>query len=200
MKKTLFALALVSSLFISATTARAEDEVRKLVVDLKAKGFTQTEWFDNLESNKIIFAPVDKFQLKVKVSNQGNRTQTQIKVRQTLPSTVTADNSVEFTIPQIAAGQDYVKDITVTIKDKAYVNKALTNNSIRFTAKSEIGTEGGDFVSFFTNNGAIVATSSGNGKGGLPATGPASTILFGSAIASALAFAGYKLRSLARGY
>jgi hypothetical protein len=198
MKKILFSLALISSFIFFASTTLAEDEVRKLVVDLKAKGFSQNEWFDNLDSSRIIFAPNDKFQLKLKITNEGNRNQTQIKVRQTLPGTITTDSDIEFTIPQIAAGENFIKDITVTIKDKPFIYKALTNNSLRYTVKSEVGTEGGDFTSFFTANGSKEAGSSS--KGNLPATGAASTIIFGSAIASALAFAGYKLRSLARGY
>jgi len=190
---------LLASLFaFSVSPALADDEVRKLMLDLKVKGFTQTTWQDNLSSSNVIFAPGDKFQLQVKIRNEGNRNQTQIKVRQTLPSTVTTDSPVEFTIPQISAGQDYVKDITVTVKSKTDVYKALTNNSLRFNAKSEVGTESSDFAAFYTSNGAKEATNSSTPI--LPKTGATSTLIFGSAITSALAFAGYKLRSLVRGY
>jgi len=199
MKKILLSLLiLVSSFLFLVSPALADEEIRKLVVDLKAKGFSQSEWFDNLDSSKIIFAPNDKFQVKLTISNQGNRNQTQVKVRQTLPGTVTTDSPVEFTIPQIAAGEDYVKNITVTIKDKSSILKALTNNSLRYTAKSEVGTENSDFTAFYTSGGSKVASNSASQN--LPATGAATNIIFGSAIASALAFAGYKLRSFARGY
>ena len=194
----LSAVLFVSLFFISTTSVLADDEVRKLVLDVKVKGFSQTTWQDNLSSSNIIFAPGDKFQLQLKVRNEGNRNQTQIKVRQTLPSTVTTDSSLEFTIPQISAGQDYIKDITVTVKNKEDIYKALTNNSVRYTAKSEIGTESSDFASFYTSNGTKVVASSNTPT--LPKTGTASTLIFGSAIASALAFAGLKLRSLVRGY
>lgn len=203
MKKSLFFFVLLLSFITFRLPALADDEVRKLVVDLKAKGFSQSEWQDNLSSSNIIFAPTDKFQLQLKISNQGNRNQTQIKVSEALPSNVTTDSAAEFIIPQIAAGQDYVQNITVTVKNKAHVYQALTDNSLRFTAKSEIGTEGSDTLSFATNNGTkstSVSTSSATTKGSLPATGAASTILLGSVIASVLAFAGYKLRSFARGY
>ena len=83
-------------------------------------------------------------------------------------------------------------------KDKANVYQALTNNSLRFNAKSEIGTEAGDYSSFFTNGGTKAVVSSNTPV--LPKTGAASTLIFGSAIAAALAFAGLKLRSLVRGY
>lgn len=190
---------LLTTLFaFSVSPALADDEVRKLMLDLKVKGFSQTTWQDNLSSSNIIFAPGDKFQLQVKIRNEGNRNQTQIKVRQTLPSTVTTDSPVEFTIPQISAGQDYVKDITVTVKSKTDVYKALTNNSLRLTAKSEVGTESGDYAAFYTNNGSKEVVKSNTPI--LPKTGATSTLIFGSAIASALAFAGYKLRSLVRGY
>jgi len=190
---------LFTSLFaFSVSPALADDEVRKLMLDLKARGFSQTVWQDNLSSSNIIFAPGDKFQLQVKVRNEGNRNQTQIKVRQILPSTVTSDSPVEFTIPQISAGQDYVKDITITVKNKADIYKALTNNSLRYSAKSEIGTESSDFASFYTNNGTKEIIKSNTPV--LPKTGAVSTLIFGSAIASALAFTGLKLRSLVRGY
>ncbi|MFZ2152981.1 MAG: hypothetical protein WAV41_02885 [Microgenomates group bacterium] len=199
MKKTLIVLSLlVSSFQFLVSPAFADDEVRRLVLDLRAKGFTQTQWFDNLSSSNIIFAPADKFQLEVKISNQGNRNQTQVVVRQTLPSTVTSDSPIEFTIPQIVAGQDYVKNVTITIKDKSSINKALTNNSLRYSVRSEIGTESSDFVSFFTNNGTKEAARSNTPV--LPKTGTATTLLFGSSIAAALAFAGLKLRQLVRGY
>lgn len=198
-KNFLLSTALVLSLFVfSVSPALADDEVRKLMLDLRVKGFSQTTWQDNLSSTNIIFAPGDKFQLQVKVRNEGNRNQTQIKVRQTLPATVTSDSPIEFTIPQISAGQDYVKDITITVKSKADIYKALTNNSLRFTAKSEIGTEAGDYAAFYTNNGTKDVVKSNTPV--LPKTGTASTLIFGSAIASALAFAGLKLRSLVRGY
>lgn len=88
---------LLTSLFaFSVSPALADDEVRKLMLDLKVKGFSQTTWQDNLSSSNIIFAPGDKFQLQVKIRNEGNRNQTQVKVRQTLPSTVTSDSPVEF--------------------------------------------------------------------------------------------------------
>jgi hypothetical protein len=194
----LSAVLFTSLFFISTTSVLADDEVRKLVLDVKVKGFSQTTWQDNLSSSNIIFAPGDKFQLQLKVRNEGNRNQTQIKVRQTLPSTVTTDSSLEFTIPQISAGQDYVKDITVTVKNKEDIYKALTNNSLRYNAKSEIGTESSDFASFYTSNGTKVVTKSNTPT--LPKTGTATTLIYGSAIASALAFAGLKLRSLVRGY
>lgn len=197
MKKILLPLVLLSFLAFRIP-ALADEEVRKLMLDLTAKGFTQTQYVDNLDSSNIIFGPGDKFQLRLKISNEGNRNQTQVVVRQTLPSSITTDSPVEFTIPQIPAGEDYIKNITVTVKDKTNVYQALTKNSLRFTAKSEIGTEGGDYLAFYTNNGTKSTSASTTPT--LPATGAASTLLFGSAIASALGFAGLKLRALARGY
>jgi len=198
MKKILFVFTFVFLLSNLVSPIFANDEVRKLTLDLKAKGFTQNAWQDNLSSSNIIFAPGDKFQLQLKIRNEGNRNQTQIVVRETIPASVTTDAPVEFTIPQIAAGQDYVKDITVTVKDKTSVYQLLTNNSLRFTAKSEIGTEAGDYASFFTNGGTKTIASSNTPV--LPKTGAATTLFFGSAIASAMAFAGLKLRQFVRGY
>jgi uncharacterized membrane protein len=198
MKKYFFSFLLALSLLtFTVSPALADDEVRNLVLDLKAKGFTQTTFFDNLDSSNIIFAPNDKFQVQLKISNLGNRTQTQIVVKEALPSDVTTDSAPVFTIPQIAAGQDYIQNVTVTVKDKAAVNKALTSNSIRFTAKSEIGTESGDYTSFFTNNGTKGATSSATPI--IPNTGSA-TVVLGSIAAALFAAVGLRLRRLARGY
>jgi hypothetical protein len=196
MKKYL-ALILFVLTFVFASPALADNEVRNLVVDLKAKGFTQINWFDNLDSSNIIFAPNDKFQIQLKVSNLGNRNQTQIVVKQTLPASVTTDAPAVFTLSQIAAGQDYVKNITVTVKDKAYVNKALTANTLRFDAKSEIGTQGSDYTTFYTSNGTKTASSSAAPI--IPSTG-SNTLVLGSVIAGILALAALKLRKFARGY
>lgn len=199
MKKTIvFSFLALSFLFLASPVMALEDEVRKIVVDLKAKGFTQTEWQDNLNSNQIIFAPGDKFQIQLNIKNEGNRNQTQVVVREALPLSVSTDVSAVFTIPQISAGETYTKYITATIKDKSQILKDLSSNSLRFTAKSEIGTEAGDILTFYTSNGTkstAVASASAN----LPATG-ANTLVFGSVIATILAFTALKLRKFARGY
>ena len=196
--KKLIAFFLVTFAFlVLVSPALADDEVRNLVVDLKAKGFTQNTYFDNLDSSNIIFAPNDKFQVQLKVSNLGNRNQTQIEVKETLPADVTTDAAATFTIPQIAAGEDYVQNVVVTVKDKLFVNKALTSNTIRFDAKSEIGTQSGDFTTFFTSGGTKSATTSATPI--IPSTGSNSLVL-GSVIAGALALAALKLRQFARGY
>lgn len=204
MKKSLFLISsfllLASSLLFSSSPAFADDEVRNLVVDLKTKGFSQTVWQENITSDQLIFAPGDKFQVQLTIKNEGNRNQTQVVVREALPQSVTTDVPAVFTIPQIAAGENYVKDITVTVKDKNNVSKNMTVNNLRFTAKSEIGTEGSDYTSFYTGNGAkgaAVATSSAQVN--LPATGT-NGLLIGTGVASALAFLAFKLRQLARGY
>src|SRR3989339_882567 len=91
---------------VSAFPSFADDEYRLINLDLKAKGFTQSSYVDELKSSDIIFGPSDKFQLQLKITNGGNRNQTNIKVRQILPAFVFTDSEKEFTIPQIAAGQD----------------------------------------------------------------------------------------------
>ena len=197
MKKYIFALLLVTSYLFLASPARADEEVRSLLLDLTAKGYSQSVWQDNLNSSDIIFAPGDKFQLKLKISNEGNRNQTQLKVRQTLPSSVTSDVPAEFTIDQIVGGENYTKDIVITVRDKAFVYKALTNNSLRFTVRSEIGTEASDYLAFSTSNGTKEIVDN---TPVLPNTGSAATMVFGSAISAALAFAGLRLRQYVRGY
>jgi hypothetical protein len=201
MKKYLLCLAValsVGGLFFT-TPVFADDEVRNLTLDLKGKGFTQSTWMDNLDSSNIIFGPADKFQLQLTISNKGNRNQTNIKVKQTLPSTVTTDYYPETIINQIAAGQDFVQNITVTVKNKAAILAALTKSTIRYDITStDVGSQAGDYLSFYTNNGTkstAVATSSG-----LPATGAASNILLGSGIALGVGLAAFALRKMARGY
>jgi hypothetical protein len=208
MKKIIFSLILVFGFIFLSTFANAEDEeVRKLTVDIQAKGFTQTVWKNDLTSQDIIFAPQDKFQVKVVVKNEGNRTQTQINLKQLLPSTVTSNNPPILILSQIAAGSDYTKEFTVTVKDKTNVFPGLTQNSLRFTATSEVGTYAEDYLTFFTNGGTkstSVSTASANTNSTLqkklPATGPSDTIFLGSIAMIMAAFAGVKIRRLARGY
>lgn len=200
MKKIIvFSFLVFSFLLLASPTMALEDEVRRLIVDLKAKGFTQTEWSDNLNSDQIIFAPGDKFQIQLNIKNEGNRNQTQVVVREALPLSVSTDVPAIFTIPQISAGETYTKYITATIKDKSVIVKTLASNSLRFTAKSEVGTESGDILSFFTSNGIKGAVTSTSSSVNLPATG-SNSLVFGSIIVGALAFIALKLRKLARGF
>jgi uncharacterized repeat protein (TIGR01451 family) len=202
MNKLYTACFVVISLFLFLSSpALADDEVRNLSLDLKAKGFTQTDWKDNLDSSNIIFAPNDKFQLQLTIRNLGNRNQTQIKVHQTLPTGVSTDSDTNFTISQIAANEDYVKNITVTIKDKKYISNLLTKNTIYISAKSDVGTEANDTAYFYTSGGGTTTVSpTTSNSNNLPGTGTASTLIFGSIFSGALGFTALKLRKLARGY
>ncbi len=201
MKKFITSSLFALSFLMFTSPIFADDEVRNLVVDLKAKGFSQTQWQENITSDQLIFAPGDKFQVQLTVKNEGNRNQTQVVVSEALPGDVTSDVPAIFTIPQIAAGESYVKDITVTVKDKSHVAKNITVNNLRFSAKSEIGTEASDYTSFYTNNGTLgsAAVASSSAKVNLPATG-ASTLMLGTTLSAALGFVALKLRKLARGY
>ncbi len=177
----------------------ADEEYRRLDVDLKAKGFTQGTYVDELKSSDIIFGPNDKFQLQLRITNAGNRNQTNIKVRQILPVFVTSDSDREFTVSQIAAGQNWVKNITVTVKDKSNVYQKITWSQITINATSEIGTNGQDSLAFYTANGTYgnkVATSTATV---LPKTG-ASSLIFNSLIAVSLLGVSLALRKAARGY
>ncbi|MCX6727056.1 MAG: hypothetical protein NTY75_04620 [Candidatus Shapirobacteria bacterium] len=197
MKKYLFALSLVSLFLLNASSALADDEIRNMVVNLKGKGFTQTNYVDNLDSSNIIFGAKDQFQVQLRISNFGNRNQTNVVVKETLPGTATTDSG-SFTIPQIAAGQDYVKNITLTVKDKPFLVKELKSSTIRYDITTDVGTQTGDYLTFFTNGGTkstTVATQSG-----LPATGAASNILLGSGIALGVGLVAFGLRKAARGY
>jgi len=193
-------VALVTFIFLSLLNpALADDEYRLLNVDLKAKGFTQSSYVDELKSSDIIFGPSDKFQLQLKITNGGNRNQTNIKVRQSLPAYVFIDSDKESTIPQIAAGQDYVKNIIVTVKDKSNVYQKITWSQITVSATSEIGTVGQDSLAFYTANGTYDNKVATSGATILPNTG-ASTIVFGSLFAVSLLGVSLALRRAARGY
>lgn len=183
--------------FSFSSPVMADEEVRSLIVDLKSKGFTQSVWQENLDSSNIIFAPGDKFQVQLRIENKGNRNQTNIKVTPRLPSTVTADVS-SFTLNQIVPNQEWVKDITLTVKDGQYVNKELSKSTFRVDITSDVDTTAGDYTSFYTSNGTKkVATSSSNRV--LPVTG-ASPLVTGSLIGTSLLGLAYLLRRLARGY
>lgn len=199
MKKTLlFSLILTS--FVFAPPVLANDEVRAIDVDLKAKGFTQSQYQDNLEPSNIIFAPGDKFQVQLTITNYGNRNQTNVKVSESLPSDITTDTPA-FILPQLAPQESYVKNIVVTVKGKNAVKKSLTANTIRFDINTDVGTKAGDFTTFYTSNGTLgsqTATVATPSASQLPATG--ADMILGTGIASLLSFAGLKLRKAIRGY
>ena len=197
--------AIVVFAFLSSPVL-ADDEVRNLTFDIKAKGFNQTIWLDDLRANSVIFAPLDKFQIQVKINNLGNRTQTNIRVTSIVPSTVTLDIP-DFTINQIEANKEFTKDLVVTVKDKSYVFKELKANTIKFNMTSNVGSSGNDSLTFYTGNGTKIANSaSSSAKTAtssatiLPKTGPATNIFFGTIIALMAGFGALKLRNLARGY
>lgn len=195
------ALLVASALLV--TPAFAEDEYHSINVRSELKGFSQNDWKDDLSNNDILFTANDKLQGRFTVTNYGNRNETQLKVTITVPETVTIDIDKNLTIPEVAVGGSYSKLYTITFKDKTAIKKATTANIIKFDVKAESGTSNVDQSTFYSANGTkgtSTATNSGTTKGGLPATGAASTLLFGTAIASALGYAALKLRSFARGY
>lgn len=200
MKKLLsICLVLVSCFMFLVTPSKADEEVRKMTLDVKLKGFTQSEFKDNLESKDIIFAPNDKLELQLKIKNEGNRNQTNIKVIPKISGPFTIDTN-GFVLNQITPGETYTRNITVTVKDKQFVNRALTANTIRFDLKTDVGTETGDYGTFYTSNGtkAPAATATSSATPTLPATG--ANIFLGTSIASILGFVALKSRKAIRGY
>lgn len=199
MKKQAVILLTFLSFIFSQSPIFADDEIRQLNLDLKAKGFTQSVYVDELKSTDINFGPQDKYQLQLRITNAGNRNQTNIRVRQFLPTYVTSDSDNSFTIPQIAAGDTYTKNIVVTVKNKNNVPASLTRNEINFIATSEIGTKASDTLAFYVGNGTYSPKSSTTSANVLPKTG-SSSLVFGSFLALSLASAALALRRLARGY
>lgn len=204
----LFSLLTVST-FVSPIFA--DDEVRNLQLDLKAKGFSQNDWFDNLDSSNIIMGPNTQFQIRLTLKNAGNRNQTQIKSKILLPSTIklissvnntvpsSTANQINIRIPELAANQDYSQTFTVQVKDKPSILAQLTKSTVTSSAISEIGTETSDSLYFYTSGGAKNFSTSSSTSSTLPSTG-ANTLVLGTALsmgAIALAFA---LRKYARGY
>lgn len=192
---TMFAL---SSFLLVASPVFADEEIRKMNVDLKAKGFTQEIWQDNIESNKMILGPNDKFQYKITVKNEGNRNQTWIEVISKLPSTVTTSEPMSFKINQLAPNQEYTQVFTVYLKDKSALDSAITKNTVYTSIKAESGSTASDEASFYSNNGtknAVVATSSAKT---LPASGM--PILLSTLVGSSLIGFGVFARKFARGY
>lgn len=199
MKKFLVTLFVFVTLFFSQSPVFADEEIRQLTVDLKAKGFTQSIFVNELKSTDINFGPNDKFQLQLKISNKGNRNQTNIKVKEILPSFITTDAYKSFTISQIAAGQDYVQNIVVTIKDKQNVYANLTRGQITFNAISEVGTKSEDSLAFYVGNGIYSPQVSTISAKTLPKTGSTNLIIGSIFAISTLGFSLF-LRRLARGY
>lgn len=199
MRKNIIALALAFLLsFNIVSPVLADEEYRKLEVDLKAKGFADSTWVNNLEQDKVLFGPGDKFQYQITVKNLGNRTQTWVEVKITLADVLTTSDPLSYKIAEINPGTEDVKYITVTVKDKAYVYQAVTKSEISAYAKSEIGTDGKDWSYFFTNNGTKEITKSSN-TSGLPATGT-NQLVIGTIIGTSLIGIAIFGRKFARGY
>lgn len=202
-----FLIALVT-LLVLPSSVRADDEVRKMEVDIKAKGFSQSIWQDNLDSSQIIFGPKDQFQIQFIIKNLGNRTQTQIEVKEILPRTLSVVdsqikanqiNQISFKIPQIAANENYVQTITVAVKDKDSISPNITKNEVHAAIKSEIGTASEDNLAFYTNNGTQKVKSATISAQVLPKTG-SNALTLGTLMAAAVLAAGYGLRKYSRGY
>jgi len=199
------------TLFLVASPVLADDEVRNMQLDLKAKGFSQSDWLDNLDSSNIIMGPNTQFQIQLTLHNYGNRNQTQVKSKIMLPNSLIVVSSINNSVPsstanqiniqlsQLAANQDYNQTFTVQVKDKPSILAALTKYNVNASAISEIGTEASDSLYFYTSGGTKnTSTASPSGQQ-LPATG-ANPLVIGtsfSLIALALAFA---FRKYARGY
>lgn len=199
MKKQLVSLLVFVFFFFSFSPVFADNEIRQLTVDLKAKGYTQSTYVDELRSTDINFGPNDKYQLQLRIYNTGNRNQTNIKVRQIIPTFVITDSDREFTIPQIVAGDTYTKNIVVVVKDKQNIPTKLTRGQITFNATSEVGTQSGDSLAFYVGNGTYSPQTSTSSAAVLPKTGNTSLILGSLLTASALGISLF-LRRLARGY
>ncbi|MFA6518369.1 MAG: hypothetical protein WCV93_01805 [Candidatus Shapirobacteria bacterium] len=195
MKKLIFGLLVLSSYFLSLgnSIALADDEIRNLQVDLKAKVLNQSQYFDNLDSNTVIFPPGSQIQLQLTVRNLGNRNQTNVKVIGKLPSSVSINSPLVFTIPQISANTDYTQNFILTIKDKTQVNQTLTKNDMSVGIKSDIGTVASDNLYFYTNSGSI------NNKKPLPQTG-STNLIFGTLLSLSGTLVTLKARRLTRGY
>lgn len=201
MKKMLFIAALLFSFIATQSSALADDEVRNLQFDVKAKGFTQTTWVDDLRSESIIFSPASQFQIQVRINNLGNRNQTNLHVTSVVPSTVTLDTP-DFTINQIAPNQSYTQTLTATVKGSPYIFKDLKASTIKFHLVSDVKSTGDDSLTFYTGNGTkfITTTATTSATPVLPNTGPAANILFGTIVALMTGYGALKLRNLARGY
>lgn len=196
-QKIMSAVFALSSFLLIASPVSAEDEIKRITVDLKTKGFTQEIWQDSLNSSNILLGPNDKIQYQIKVKNEGNRNQTWIEVNTKLPSTITTSESMSFKISQLTPNEEYIKNITVTLKDKAYLNKAITKNTIFTSIKAESGLTWSDESSFYSNNGTKETTATSSAET-LPTSGI--PLLLSTLVGSSLIGFGIFARKFARGY
>lgn len=217
MIKKIFLVVSVLVTFLSFSTLVspifADEEIRKIEVDLKAKGFSQDKWFDNLSDKDIIFAPQNQFQIQLRVKNLGNRNQTNVQIYERLPKTLkliscssgnctlNSFNQIVWKINQIPTNDEFFQLVTVEVKDKNSINFAITKNEVTAYAKTEIGTENSDTLSFYTNMGSINSntnTATASAKI-LPATG-SKNLIIGTIVSTSLLALGFYLRKYARGY
>lgn len=172
--------------------------IHALDLTLKAKPLTQTDWQNNLESAAALKAG-DKFQIQLTIKNSTTTPETQIQVSSKLPGTISLNELALFRIVEIQPGEEYVRVFTATIKNKLPVGTQTIKNDLSFSLSSQAGHTANTGLYFYTvsNSATNSATKSATAK--LPATGPADVAL-GTILASAVAFAAFKLRAFARGY
>lgn len=187
-------LSLVKPFGIEAQYSTTESK-KEISVDKTIRSISDTQYFDNIGSNKKIFYENDVIEFKIKVENTGNQDLVNIKATDKLPKNLTliflpgTYNSntglIEWTIDRLSPGESKEYLVRAKITDTTEISSVVSRtNNVKACADNTCDE---DNASYFI------------GKPTVPATGASDLIIKTVAIVTLVA-SGLALRKYARGF
>ena len=187
-------LSLIKPFGIEAQYSTTESK-KEISVDKTIRSISDTQYFDNIGSNKKIFYENDVIEFKIKVENTGNQDLVNIKATDKLPKNLTliflpgTYNSntglIEWTIDRLSPGESKEYLVRAKITDTTEITSIISRtNNVKACADSTCDE---DNASYFI------------GKPTVPATGASDLIVKTVAIVTLVA-SGLALRKYARGF
>lgn len=170
-----------------------ENGQKSFVVDKKIRSLNRNEYYDNIDSSQKVFVEGEGIEFRVRVSNNGNLTISNIQVADYLPKYLclvfypgNADNNAIFwNIAEINAGES--KDYLIRAKIcglPTEIVKVKLNNQAYIKAE---GISDRDYASYYV------------GRKTTPSTG-ANSLIIESIFAGLVMIGAYRGRKIARGY
>jgi len=187
-------LSLIKPFGIEAQYSTTESK-KEISVDKTIRSISDTQYFDNIGSNKKIFYENDVIEFKIKVENTGNQDLVNIKATDKLPKNLTliflpgTYNSntglIEWTIDRLSPGESKEYLVRAKITDTTEITSIISRtNNVKACADNTCDE---DNASYFI------------GKPTVPATGASDLIVKTVAIVTLVA-SGLALRKYARGF
>jgi len=187
-------LSLVKPFGIEAQYSTTESK-KEISVDKTIRSIDDTQYFDNIGSDKKVFYENDVIEFKIKVENTGNQDLVNIKANDKLPKNLTLiffpgtynsnDRLIEWTIDRLSPGESKEYLVRAKITDTTEITSIIGRTNNTKTCADSTCDE--DNASYFI------------GKSTVPATGASDLIVKTITIVTLVA-SGLALRKYARGY